>query len=41
VLEAHVGEQYSKLFDVVVKRIAFPEWCEIELDPDDDQIDYI
>jgi len=29
-----------KILDIVLKRMAFPEWCEIEIDPDDAQNDY-
>ena len=35
-----VGEGILQIMSVVLKRIAYPEWCEIELEPDDRQEDY-
>jgi len=35
-----VGEKILQIFDIVLKRMAYPEWCEIEVDPDDAQLDY-
>ena len=34
-LPAGVGEKILHIFEIVIKRIAFPEWCEIEIEPDD------
>lgn len=31
----------SYLCQVVIKRLAFPEWCAVEVDPDDEQENYI
>lgn len=35
-LPAGVGDRILQICDIVLKRIAFPEWCEIEIDPDDE-----
>ena len=28
------------MLETVIKRYAFPEWCEVEVEPDDSQIEY-
>ena len=35
-----VGEKILQIFNIVLKRMAYPEWCEIEIEADDEQVDY-
>jgi hypothetical protein len=39
-LPSGTGELILQIFNIVLKRIAFPEWCEIDIEPDDRQEDY-
>ena len=41
VLPEGAGEHILQIFDIVLRRIAYPEWCETEVDPDDLQEDYM
>ena len=41
VLDEYTTVRMNYLAQVVLKRLAFPEWCEVEIDPDDDQQNYI
>ena len=31
----------NQMLDVVILRIAYPDWCDVNIDPDDNQRDYI
>ena len=33
-------ETILQILNIVLKRLAYPEWCEIEVEPDDDQRNY-
>lgn len=35
-----VAQGILQIFGIVLKRIAYPEWCEIDIEPDDRQEDY-
>ena len=35
-----VGQKILDIFEIVLKRVAFPKWCELEIEPDDLQNDY-
>ena len=39
-LEPGVGEQMLGIFNIVLKRVGYPEWCAIDIQPDDAQSDY-
>ena len=41
VLDEYITLRMNYLAQVVVKRLAYPAWCEVEVDPDDDQQNYI
>ena len=30
----------APILETVIKRYAFPSWCEVTVEPDDDQIEY-
>lgn len=30
----------AQILETVIKRYAFPSWCEVSVEPDDDQIEY-
>ena len=31
----------KQLLEVVIRRFAFPDWCEVNVQPDDNQSEYI
>lgn len=31
----------TQLLDVIIRRLAFPDWCEVNVEPDDSQTEYI
>lgn len=39
-LPAGVGDVILSILNIVIKRIGYPEWCDVEVDPDDLQVDY-
>ena len=40
-LEQQVVERLCKITDIMFSRLAYPEWVEIDIDPDDDQMEYL
>ena len=36
-----VGEMILQILNILLKRVAFPDWCEIEVEPDDAQREYM
>ena len=35
-LPAGTSERILQILDITFKRIAYPEWCDIDIEPDDD-----
>ena len=35
-----VDQKILQILDIVLRRMAYPAWCEVEVDPDDAQSDY-
>ena len=33
--------KFERITDLVFKRLAFPEWVAIDIEPDDEQIEYM
>ena len=31
----------TQMLEVVIRRLAFPEWCEVNIEPDDSQSEYM
>lgn len=39
-LTQQVGENILKILNIIIKRVAYPSWCDIEIEADDLQIEY-